>query len=268
MSRLATNSDGAESKMNHARVGVTGCAGRVGKLLAQELSAGTWPGLSLMGGSVRPGADKPAGYDYFVTDNPDELFAASDIVIDFTTPESTARHIWIAAKHHKPLIIGSTGLNADQEREIHDAALECPIVYAANMSVGVTLLQALIEQAAARLGPAWDIEVNETHHRNKVDSPSGTALALGRAAQKGRGAGDFVYDRAGKRKSGDIGFSVQRGGDVVGEHTVSFFGEGERVALTHIATDRALFARGALRAAQWVRNKPYGLYSMRDVLGI
>lgn len=267
--RTATNSEGAATQLTHAKIGVLGYTGRVSTLIINELRSGHWAetGLSLAGGSVRPGLPTTEA-GFFVTSHPDELFERSDVLIDFTMPESTAQHIWLAAKHHKPLVIGTTGLNAAQEKEIADAAKECPLLYAANMSVGVNLLLALVEQAAARLGPEWDIEINETHHKHKKDAPSGTALALGKAAQTGRQGGDFVTDRNGVREGGSIGFSVQRGGDVVGEHTVTFFGEGERIELGHKATNRALFARGALRAATWIKDKPYGLYSMRDALDL
>lgn len=238
------------------KIGICGKMGRVGKILISELESGLWAPMEFAGGTAS-------------NDDPDSLFEKADAVIDFTRPDATAKHVWLAAKHRTPLIVGTTGLNAAQEREIGDAAKECPIVYAANMSIGVNLILALVEQAAARLGPEWDIEVFETHHRHKVDAPSGTALALGKAARQGRGGGDFVTgDRHGARGSGDIGYAVQRGGDVVGEHMVTFFGAGERIEIGHKASDRALFARGALRAAQWSAGRKPGLYSMRDVLGL
>lgn len=266
--RLATDSEGADNKTPHVKIGVLGCGGRVGSIVVREILARHFgAGVSLAGGTVRNGY--PTQGDFFTTDNPEELCAVADVLIDFTTPESTARHIWIAAKNRKPLVIGTTGLNDAQHKEMRDASLECPIVYAANMSVGVNLLLGLVEQAAARLGAEYDIEIMESHHRHKVDSPSGTALALGRAAQSGRGGGDFVTpDRGGARAQGTIGFAVQRGGDVVGEHDVTFFGPGERLILSHKATDRALFARGAVRAAAWLKDQPAGLYTMRDVLGL
>ena len=241
--------------MVQTKIGILGHTGRVGKLLAAELSSGTWKDLSFAGGTGSK-------------DDPDLLFQQSDVLIDFTKPEATIRHLHIAAKLHKPLVIGTTGLSEAQEKELQKYSSATPIVYAANMSVGVNLLLALVEQAASRLGPEWDIEIAETHHKNKIDAPSGTALALGKSAKAGRGAGEFVTQREGKRKFGDIGFAVQRGGDVVGEHTVTFFGEGERIELGHKATNRALFARGALKAAQWVKEKPAGLYTMRDVLSL
>lgn len=249
-------------------IGVLGCTGRVGALLVAELQARNFGDhVALAGGTVRRGVAPGTGF--FMTAEADQLFARADVLIDFTRPEATARHVWLAAKNHKPLVIGTTGLGPGQEQEIRDAAKETAIVYAANMSIGVNLLLALVEQAAAKLGPEWDIEIAETHHRHKVDAPSGTALALGRAAAKGRGVTlDPVTGREGKRERGAIGFAVQRGGDVVGEHTVTFFADGERLELGHKASNRALFAKGAIRAALWAADRPHGLYTMRDVLGL
>lgn len=236
------------------KIGITGQNGRMGQMLIRELQSGAWGDLQLAGGIGRDG-------------DAAELFAASDAVIDFTRPEATRNHATLAAQKKKILIVGTTGLTAEDESVLKNAAQQTTIVYAANMSVGVNLLLALVEQAAVRLGPEWDVEIFEAHHKSKVDAPSGTALALGNAAAKQRG-GSFVTDRNGTRKQGDIGFSVARGGDVVGEHSVTFYGAGERITLGHMATNRALFARGALKAAQWARHQKPGLYSMRDVLGL
>jgi 4-hydroxy-tetrahydrodipicolinate reductase len=256
------------------KVGITGCAGRMGSLLVQELRSGAWDdkGLVFVGGTIENTEEQT--FDFDVTSHADELFEKADLVIDFTGPAATRQHIWLAAKHKTALVIGTTGLTEKDEMEIADAAKETSIVYAANMSVGVNLLCALVEQAAARLGPEWDIEIFETHHKHKVDAPSGTALALGKSAAKGRGVDlkdTGVYERYGQtgaRNVGDIGFSVARGGDVAGEHTTFFYGEGERLELSHRATNRSIFARGALHAASWLKGKPSGLYSMRDVLDI
>lgn len=219
----------------------------------------------LAGGTSRT----PQKADFFITDKIEELFERADILIDFTTPEASVRHAKTAAQTGKKLVIGTTGLDAAQQAELAAAAQETPLVFAANMSVGVTLLQALVRQVAARLGPEFDIEILETHHKYKQDAPSGTALLLGAAAQEGRqGAAFAAIDRTGARASGEIGYAVQRGGDVVGEHDVTFFGPGERLILAHKATDRALFARGAVRAALWLRDKEPGLYDMGDVLGL
>jgi 4-hydroxy-tetrahydrodipicolinate reductase len=268
MTRLATDSEGVLTSNSKANIGVVGCCGRVGSLIVKEIQSGHWGNnIKLAGGTIRPGY--PNNSDFYVSEDPDDIFERSDIIIDFTTPEATAKHIWLAAKHHKPIVIGTTGLNDTQRSELKDAAKETAIVYAANMSVGVNLLLALVENAAKRLGEDWDIEITETHHKHKLDAPSGTALALGDAAALARETKIKPnLDRNGERKRGEIGFSSQRGGDVVGEHTVSFFGEGERIELTHIASNRALFAKGALRAAIWVKDQKYGLYSMRDVLEI
>ena len=187
-------------------------------------------------------------------------------MIDFTLPEAVEEHAALAAAHGTALVLGTTGLSEAQEAALKNAALQAPIVYAANMSLGVNMLLELVRQAAEKLDPSWDIEIFESHHKHKIDSPSGTALALGNAAKEGRGGGEFVHDRSGARQSGDIGYAVSRGGDVVGEHMVTFYAEGERLELGHRATNRALFARGALTAARWVEGKAPGLYGMRDVL--
>lgn len=253
------------------KIGVTGYTGRVGQLLIQELIMGNWKTLELAGGSA-PDASKAS---YFTTKDPIELFKKADVVVDFSRPEATLKNLELAVKTDTKLVIGTTGLSHTDEEKLHSAAKETSIVYAANMSVGVNILLALVEKAAAALGPeTWDIEIFESHHKHKVDAPSGTALAVGKAAAKGRGV-DLEdvrvapYDGiTGEREEGSIAFSVARGGDVVGEHTAYFYAEGERIELTHIATNRALFAKGALRAAQWVGDKPAGLYSMKDVLGL
>jgi 4-hydroxy-tetrahydrodipicolinate reductase len=235
------------------KIGITGCNGRMGQSLINEINASE--DLEFSGGIDQ-------GDDAFA------LFEKADIIIDFTRPEATIKHAELAAQIGTALVIGTTGLSDEQETQLKEAATKTVIVYAANMSVGVNMLLALVEQAASRLGIDWDIEVFETHHNQKIDSPSGTALALGKAARKGRKGGDFVTDRTGKRKSGDIGYAIQRGGDVVGEHDVTFFSQGERITLSHKATNRSLFAKGALHAARWVKGKKSGLYSMQDVLDL
>ena len=240
------------------KVGVTGFKGRMGQLLVREIE--TAEDLEFAGG-IDMGDDAQVLFDH------------ADAVIDFSVPDATITHARLAANTQTALIIGTTGLSEKQEQQLAEAATKTAIVYAANMSVGVNMLLALVEQAARRLGIDWDIEVFETHHNQKIDSPSGTALALGKAAQNGRseaikGGGNFVTDRNCKRQSGDIGYSVQRGGDVVGEHDVTFFSQGERMTLGHKATDRRLFAKGALHAVRWVKKKPAGLYSMQNVLDL
>lgn len=254
------------------RIGVTGCAGRMGKMLCQAVIDA---GLELAGGTERPESPvigRELGKGKVFADVKD-LFAVSDAVLDFTAPAASVANARAAAEAGKVLVVGTTGLTDAQRAEVAKAAEKAPIVLAPNMSVGVNLLQALVEKVAAVLDPAYDIEIVEMHHRNKVDAPSGTALALGRAAAKGRGESlDKVarYERfgvIGARPAGEIGFATLRGGDVVGDHTVIFAGTGERIELTHKASSRAVFANGAVRAALWASGQKAGLYSMRDVLG-
>lgn len=273
MNRLATDSTGAENISTQANIGVTGCQGRVAKLVIKELLSKKWgPNIHLSGGTVKPGY--PKSNDFLMSEDPDELFQCSDVVIDFTTPEATSKHIWLAAKHHKPIVIGTTGLSESQEIELADAAKETAIVYSANMSIGVNLIKSLITTACSILAEDYDIEITETHHKHKVDAPSGTALELGKAAALGRGVDldtHAIYSRhgiTGERERGKIGFSVLRGGDIVGSHTLSLFGEGEHISISHTATDRSLFAKGAIRAAIWLKDQKYGLYSMNDVLNL
>ncbi len=253
------------------KIGIAGYTGRVGQLLVAELQSGAWKDLELAGGT----SHDAGAAEYFTTKNAEELFERADAVIDFTRPEATVKHAKIAAQTGTAMIIGTTGLSDEDEAVLKEAAKKTTIVYAANMSVGVNMLLALVEKAARALGPEdWDIEIFESHHQHKVDAPSGTALAIGKSAAKGR---DIEHDKAkiaardgvtGERKKGTIGYSVARGGDVVGEHTAYFYSEGERIELTHIATNRALFARGALRAALWTKDAKNGLYSMQDILGL
>jgi 4-hydroxy-tetrahydrodipicolinate reductase len=209
-----------------------------------------------------------------VTDDPADLFSQADAVLEFTSPAATIQHVELAAKKKKIHIIGTTGFEPPQLAALNRAGKQTAIVVAPNMSVGLNLLLRMVEQMGRALDPDWDIEILEMHHRHKVDAPSGTALALGRAAAAGRGADlEHVAKRVrdgitGARKRGDIGFAVLRGGDVVSDHRIIFASEGERVELTHIATSREIYARGALRAALWAQGKPPGLYSMADVLGL
>lgn len=264
------------------RIGVVGCAGRMGQMLVREILA--TPGAVLAGGSERPGAPgvgrdvaeiaglDPAGVR--VVDDPAQLFAHADAVIDFTAPAATERHAVLAAQSETALVIGTTGLSPAQQQIIVKSATHAPIIQAPNMSVGVNLLLALTEQVARALQDDYDIEIVEMHHRHKVDAPSGTALGLGLAAAAGRGAPlESLWRKSrdghtGARPKGEIGFATLRGGDVVGDHTVIFAADGERVELTHKASNRGVFAKGAVRAAMWAGDKQPGLYSMRDVLGL
>ncbi len=196
------------------------------------------------------------------------------VAIDFSLPEATRANLDACVSSKCPLVIGTTGHSSDVREAIEVAARQIPIVIAPNMSLGVNLLLRLVELAPQKLDETYDIEVFEAHHRNKKDAPSGTALALGSAAARGRGVALHdvsEHDRHGAnapRRKGAIGFSVFRGGDVVGDHTVTFAGLGERIELTHRASDRLAFARGAVEAALWLADKKPGLYSMQDVLGV
>jgi 4-hydroxy-tetrahydrodipicolinate reductase len=209
-----------------------------------------------------------------VTDDPIEAFARARAVIDFTAPTATVAHAALAAQARAVHVIGTTGLSPDDLSRIDAAARHAAIIRAGNMSLGVNLMTALVQKVAAALDPDWDIEIIEAHHRQKIDAPSGTALMLGEAAAAGRGVSLADHSARGRdgetgpRRAGDIGFAVVRGGDIVGEHDVIFAGPGERLVLRHVATDRAIFARGALRAALWGLDRPPGSYDMRDVLGL
>lgn len=263
-------------------IGILGCNGRMGQVLVRQLL--TRPELTLAGGAVRAGSDL-AGQDIGMiiggkslgvtaTDDLDALCAACDAVVDFTRPELTAQLSPIAAKHGTALVIGTTGLEPEEQEIVDAAARDVPVLQAANMSIGVNLLLGLVERVAATLDAEYDIEILEMHHRQKVDAPSGTALALGHAAAAGRGVklaavADKVRDGiTGPRERGAIGFATLRGGDVVGDHSVMFAGLGERIELGHKASSRDVFATGALRAAHWLGGKPAGRYTMRDVLGL
>ena len=204
--------------------------------------------------------------------DPASLFLEADVVIDFSAPDASMHHAALAAETGRAMVIGTTGLTSDQEDMLRQAARQVAIVYCANTSVGVTLLTQLVEQVAAQLTIGWDIEILETHHHHKVDAPSGTALSLGKAAARGRQVDlDRVADmvrkgQIGARGEGDIGFAVLRGGDVAGEHSVIFYGESERIEITHRANDRVIFARGALQAARFAAAAEPGFYDMHDVL--
>ncbi len=268
--------------MADMRLIVVGAAGRMGRTLVRLIAE--TPGVTLAGaiernGAAELGADSgtlaglPAN-GIAVTDDALPIFAKAEGVIDFTAPAATVSYAELAAQARIVHVIGTTGLSSDDEAKISAASRHAVVVKSGNMSVGVNLVAGLVRQAAKALGDDFDIEILEMHHRSKVDAPSGTALMLGTAAAEGRGVdlrGRSVRSRdghTGARKRGDIGFATLRGGSVVGEHTVIFSGDGEQIEIAHKATDRALFARGALRAALWGRDKKPGFYSMTDVLGL
>lgn len=209
-----------------------------------------------------------------VTDDPLAVLKDTDGIIDFSTPAAGVELAGLAAQSRIVHVIGTTGFDAAQEEAITAAARHATIIKSGNMSLGVNLLAGLVRQAAKALDPSWDIEILDMHHRHKVDAPSGTALMLGDAAAAGRGVSlEDVADRGrdgmtGARDPGAIGIAALRGGSVVGDHQVIFAGDGERLTLGHIAEDRAIFARGALRAALWGADNPPGLYQMTDILGL
>lgn len=263
-------------------IGLTGAAGRMGAMLIREVIA--TEGCTLIGATEAAGhaaigrdAGEFAGIaplGIAVSDNAEQLFSLADAVLDFTAAAASPEHAALAARFGKILVIGTTGHEPAQLAAIREAAKRCTIVQSPNMSICVTLLMALTERVAGVLGDEYDIEIVEMHHRHKVDAPSGTALGLGRAAAQGRGVklDDVAVRRrdglTGPRKRGAIGFAALRGGDVVGDHTVMFAADGERLELTHKASSRQTYARGAVRAALWARGKPPGVYTMADVVGI
>ena len=264
------------------RIAVLGAGGRMGQALTRVLAE--TPGCVVAGGieakgSPHVGRDlgEAAGLDPLgiaITDDPLPVFAHVDGVLDFTTPASTVAFAGLSAQARIVHVIGTTGLSAGDEAKIEAAARHATIVKAGNMSQGVNLLAVLAGRVAEALGPEFDIEILEMHHRHKRDAPSGTSLLLGRAVAEARGvslAERGVRTRdgdIGPRREGDIGFAALRGGDVVGEHRVIFAGPGERIELAHVATDRGIFARGAVKAALWARGRGPGLYAMTDVLGL
>jgi 4-hydroxy-tetrahydrodipicolinate reductase len=263
------------------KVVVTGAAGRMGMQIVRVVQA--TEGMALGGAVERAGvavgqdAGALAGLGAIGVAVQDDLAAAlsgADVVVDFTSHEASARHAEVCAERGVALVIGSTGFTPEAKARVAAAARKVPVVLSPNMSVGVNVLFELVRQAAQVLGDGYDVEIVELHHKKKRDAPSGTAVRLGEVAAEalGRDPQDaLAYARhgiMGERPPWQIGVQTLRGGDVVGEHTVFFCGEGERVELTHRATSREQFARGAARAAAWVAGKPAGLYDMADVLGL
>ena len=249
------------------RIVIAGALGRMGIALAVLVEAD--PGLTLAARFDRP----ELSGDGLVSAN--QAFALGDVVIDFTNADASAALAVEAAGRGVALVLGSTGFSPDHLRRISEAAKRVPIVRAGNFSLGLNMLLGLVAQTARALpAEAFDIEVSEAHHRHKIDAPSGAALMLGAAAASGRGVAlDAVARRTrdgitGARSEGEIGFSVLRGGGIVGDHSVTFAGTDEILTLSHSARDRGLFARGAVAAAKWVAGKPPGEYDMQDVLGL
>ena len=241
------------------RIGILGSGGRMGKAVARAVEE--HEAANLAGGAGK-------------VDDAAALAVDCDVLIDFSTPDALPGHIDVAVTAGTPIVVGTTGLTSQHERALVQAGSKIALLVSANMSLGINLLAHLVREAASRLGSDWDIEIVEMHHRHKVDAPSGTALLLGSAAAQGRGV-DLaqVSDRGrdgitGARTPGHIGFASLRGGSVAGEHLAIFAGEGERIELGHRAENRDIFARGAVRAALWLKDRPAGLYSMADLLEI
>lgn len=261
---------------------VTGASGRMGQMLVKTILAS---GKARLVGAIERAGNPSLGRDLgeamggpalgvTVTDDPLPAFARAQAVIDFTAPSATVEFAALAAQARAVHVVGTTGLEPAHFARLDAAARHAVVIQAGNMSLGVNLLARLTQKVAQALDADWDVEIIEAHHRMKVDAPSGTALMLGQAAADGRGVS---LDEArvsgrdgmtGARARGSIGFSAVRGGDIVGEHDVLFAGEGERIILRHVATDRSIFARGALRAALWGQGQKPGRYDMMDVLGL
>lgn len=268
--------------MNRMRLVVVGAAGRMGRMLVRVLA--DHPAARLSGALEQPGSPAlgqdagllaetgPSGI--LVGDDLVAALAGADGILDFTAPAATLRFARLAAERGLVHVVGTTGLQPADLEALRGCADRARIVQSGNMSLGVNLLASLVRRAARALGPEWDVEVLEMHHRAKVDAPSGTALLLGAAAAEGRDvdlAKSSVRSRdghTGARREGDIGFATLRGGSVVGDHSVILAGPGERIELWHRADDRAIFARGAVQAAVWAADRPAGFYDMADVLGL
>lgn len=254
-------------------IAIAGIAGRMGQALVR--CAG--PGLIIAGGSERPGSDAlgPAPGGWTVSESAAKAAQSAEVWIDFTTPTATLEALdQLKLTKVKAAIIGTTGLSPSQEMQVADHARRIAIVRDRNFSLGVNLMIGLVEQVAARLKDGWDIEITEGHHRRKVDAPSGTALMIGEAAARGREAKltDLrtpPYDgQPGARAEGTIGFSVIRGGGIIGDHDAAFISDEEILSISHRALDRAIFAKGALAAAKWAADQKPGLYAMKDVLAL
>ena len=259
---------------------IAGAAGRMGRAIAKELNGNAQ--LKLVGAVEHQ--DSPyigqdlgelvgiGANEVLITTEVNDL--SFDLLIDFTRPDSTMKNLQLCSEQSAAIVVGTTGLDQEQRDELRRCGATIPVLLAANTSVGVNLCAALVETAARVLGDVVDIEIVEAHHRHKIDAPSGTALFLGESVAKALGRNlpeDGVFERygnTGERPEGTIGFSTIRGGDIAGEHTVMFIGESERLEITHRATDRQIFARGAVRAASWLSQQPAGFYDMRGALGL
>jgi 4-hydroxy-tetrahydrodipicolinate reductase len=260
------------------KIGIIGCSGRMGQTLLKEvltnqnctLVGATSHKIELIGHDIAEILNtRDTGIK--VTDNIEELCKNSDAIIEFTTPTNSLKVAGIVAKHGRALISGTTGFSDAEYAKLKSLARDIAIVWSANMSIGVNILLKLINQAHHALNDDFDVEIVEMHHRNKKDSPSGTALLMAEAIDQFKDSSNYIFNRHGvsnARGEGEIGFSSLRGGSVIGDHTIIFAGESERIELTHRAEDRSIFAKGAIRAALWAKDKAPGFYSMQDVLSV
>lgn len=252
-------------------IGIFGARGRMGQAIAGVADAA---GLVIAGGTDGKAEGTIGAAGAPITTDPGTLATRADVLIDFSVPAALRAHLDLCIAAGKPLLIGTTGLETEHQAAIDAAAARIAVLQTGNTSLGVNLLAALVREAAARLGDDWDIEIAEMHHRHKVDAPSGTALLLGQAAAQGRGIDLASHSARGRdgitgaRRPGDIGFASLRGGSVAGDHLVILAGENERIELGHRAESRVIFARGAVKAAQWLIGKAPGRYTMADVLGL
>ena len=269
------------SKKN-VKIAVAGSAGRMGKMLVNVIDK--HPNCSLVAATCHPKEIEIIGADagivsginkanVAISSDPRQLLNG-DVIIDFTSPESTINHSFLAVEKKIGHVIGTTGLSVDQEKVIKKNSEKAPIIYSANMSVGVNLLFSLVKKAVASIDDNWDIEILEMHHRNKVDAPSGTALALGKVASDTK---NIKFEKVsklsregkvGERKTNEIGFATLRGGSVVGDHSIILAHDDERIELTHKASNRKIYANGAVKAAIWCSQKEKGLFDMSKVLGL
>lgn len=267
--------------MSAIRLAIAGAGGRMGRALLEAGSADAQTSVAAaldVAGSPQAGRDAgelaAGARGVTIGSDPAAALAASDVLVDFTRPAGTLAHLAACRAAGKAIVIGTTGFEPAQVEAIREAARAIPVVFAPNFAIGMLVMFRLVDLASRALGPAYDVEVFDLHHKLKVDAPSGTAIRLGEVAAAARGttlAKDGIYARhgvTGERKSGSLGFSVARGGDAIGDHTVYFLGTGERIELTHRSASRATYAQGAIRAAKWLHGRLPGLYDMDDVLGL
>ncbi len=275
--------------MNICKIGISGCLGRMGQELLKEIYlnpktiiSGCFehPDNDYIGQPISSIINKFANQDIElpnlnIESKGETTFKNSDVVIDFTTPKSTMQNVHLAEISKTPIVIGTTGLNKENLIIIENVSKVVPIVQSANMSIGINLLLQITEKASKILSEEnYDAEISDTHHRHKIDAPSGTALELGNSIARGRSVSldeKKILDRTSKkesRKLGDIGFAISRAGEIAGEHTVSFVSDNDRIDLTHKANNRSIFVKGAVEAAKWIIDKPPGKYSMKHVLGL